>query len=162
MWQGGATPAPAVLTTRDTRPLRDRSYQLEMRKETAAWLNETGCPCTAQTLAQITGKDFKTVFQHLVLLLDPNYPFDPNAKLEEDFIPALKAMVYPHINQLDVKWLVTPASMHALPSLLGVLHWLVEMGKAGLRAPASLLLCLMPIEGQTELYGEPPPHTTRL
>ncbi|KZV70486.1 hypothetical protein PENSPDRAFT_579344 [Peniophora sp. CONT] len=158
MWQGGATPAPAALTTRDTRPLRDRAYQLEMRKETAAWLNETGCPCTAQTLANITAKDFRTVFQHLVLLLDPNYPFDPNAKLEEDFIPALKAMVYPHINQLDVKWLVTPASMHAWPSLLGVLHWLVEMGKVKLNYMESHHPTLQDSKDVPEEFSDPHHH----
>jgi hypothetical protein len=135
MWSGAmATPAPPALTARDHRPLRDRPFQAEMRKEIAAWLTETGWTCSAQTLNNITAKDFKLLFQHLVVLLDPNYPFDPNARLEDDFVPALKCMQYPFVNQLDPKWLVTPASMHAWPSLLGVLHWLVEQGKVCYRS----------------------------
>lgn len=130
MWQGvTATPAPAILTTRDPRPLRDRAFQAEMRRDVAAWLTETGWPCSSQTLSNITGKDFRLIFQHLIVLLDPNYPFDPNAKLEDEFVPALRCWKYPFVNQLDNKWLVTPASMHAWPSLLGVLHWLVDQGK---------------------------------
>jgi kinetochore protein NDC80 len=130
MWQGVmSTPAPSALTTRDPRPLRERSYQQEARKEIAAWLTETGWPCSPQTLSNITAKDFRAIFQHLVVLLDPNYPFDPNARLEDDFVPALKCMKYPFVNQLDTKWLVTPASMHAWPPLLGTLQWLVEAGK---------------------------------
>ncbi|KAI0029826.1 HEC/Ndc80p family-domain-containing protein [Vararia minispora EC-137] len=133
MWQGVmATPAPPALTARDPRSLRDRPFQAEIRKDIAAWLTETGWTCAPQTLNNITAKDFRIIFQHLILLLDPNYPFDPNVRLEDDFVPALKCIQYPFVNQLDSKWLVTPASMHAWPFLLGVLHWLVEEGKGRL------------------------------
>jgi len=80
----------------------------------------------------ITGKDFRGIFQHLVTLLDPFYPFDPKLRLEDEFLSALKALRYPFVNQLDSKWLAAPASMHSWPSLLGVLHWLVVMCKVSL------------------------------
>ena len=82
-----------------------------------------------QTLVNITGKDFRVIFRHLVELVDPWHPFDPKVRLEDEFLPALKALRYPFVQQMDVKWLAAPASMHSWPSLLGMLHWLVEMGK---------------------------------
>lgn len=82
-----------------------------------------------QTLVNITGKDFRAIFHHLVELIDPWHPFDPKVRFEDEFLPALKALRYPFVAQIDVKWLAAPASMHSWPSLLGMLHWLVEMGK---------------------------------
>jgi hypothetical protein len=41
----------------------------------------------------------------------------------------LKALRYPFAAQIDAKWLAAPASMHSWPFLLGMLHWLVEIGK---------------------------------
>lgn len=124
-----ATPSTAPLAVKDSRPLRDRAFQTEMRKELLAWLSETGFECTMATLQNITGNNFRVIFQYLINLLDPNFVFDPKAKLEEEFIPVLKCVRYPFINQLDTKWLAAPASMHSWPALLGCLHWLVKQGK---------------------------------
>ncbi|OBZ75594.1 putative kinetochore protein NDC80 [Grifola frondosa] len=81
-------------------------------------------------LQNITGKDFRAVFQHLIKTLDPLWPFDTDQRFEEHFVQALRAMRYPYIGQLDLKWLPTPAAMHSWPTLLGMLHWLVELGRA--------------------------------
>ncbi|TFY81964.1 hypothetical protein EWM64_g2047 [Hericium alpestre] len=133
MWGGVVMPPPPVLQmTKDTRPLRDRGFQTKMRQDIYNWLQETGYDIAVQTLANITGKDFRGIFQHLVTLLDPMYPFDPKHRLEDEFIPALKTLRYPYVGQLDPKWLAAPASMHSWPSLLGVLHWLVMNGKGRL------------------------------
>jgi len=53
----------------------------------------------------------------------------------------LKALRYPFASQIDTKWLAAPASMHSWPFLLGMLHWLVEMGKV--RLPPYLRICII-------------------
>lgn len=131
IWGGGAAIAapPSSQTVKDTRPLRDRPYQTKMRGDIYSWLQSTGYDISMQTLVNITGKDFRAIFHHLVELIDPWHPFDPKVRFEDEFLPALKALRYPFVSQIDVKWLAAPASMHSWPSLLGMLHWLVEMGK---------------------------------
>ena len=72
------------------------------------------------------------MFDCLVLILDPSHPLNPNARFEDEFVPALKALRYPFAGGIDNKWLAAPASMHSWPALLGVLHWLVEACKVTL------------------------------
>ncbi|KAI0049662.1 hypothetical protein FA95DRAFT_1515305 [Auriscalpium vulgare] len=136
IWGGpgaAAMPPPASgAPLKDHRPLRDQQYQRKMRQEIHAWLQSTEYDISMQTLANITGKDFRGIFQYLVAMLDPFYPFDSKARFEDEFMPALKSLRYPFVGQLDPKWLAAPASMHSWPSLLGVLHWLVVMCKGRL------------------------------
>lgn len=120
---------PPALPMKDPRPLRDRQYQLKMRQDIVAQLQDTGYDIHPSTLANITGKDFRSIFQHLVLLLDPCHPFNQSSRFEDEFVPAMRALRYPFVSQLDPKWLAAPASMHSWPTLLGVLHWLVNMVK---------------------------------
>ncbi|KAJ2917624.1 hypothetical protein MD484_g2802, partial [Candolleomyces efflorescens] len=80
------------------------------------------------TLTNIQGKDYRAIFNELLLHLDPNHILN-QPRFEDEFVPALKAVRYPFAHQIDNKWLAAPASMHSWPSLLGVLHWLVEMCK---------------------------------
>ncbi|KAG6813606.1 hypothetical protein H0H92_009223 [Tricholoma furcatifolium] len=129
VWGGGAAPPQSSQTARDTRPLRDRQFQVKMRQEIVAYLQESGFEISMASLSNITGKDFRAIFDFLVLTLDPSHPFSQNARFEDEFVPALKALRYPFAHQIDNKWLAAPASMHSWPSLLGVLHWLVEMCK---------------------------------
>jgi kinetochore protein NDC80 len=98
-----------------------------MRQEIVSFLQSTGYDISMPTLLNITGKDFRSIVYHLVLMLDPNHNYDPNARFEDDFIPTLRALHYPYAGQIDPKWLATPAIMHSWPYLLGALHWLVEM-----------------------------------
>lgn len=99
-----------------------------MRQEIFLFLQSAGFEIALPTLSNIQGKEYRAIFEFLVLNLDPVYPFSAG-KFEDDFAPALKALRYPYSNSLDNKWLAAPASMHSWPSLLGVLHWLVEMCK---------------------------------
>ncbi|KAJ8481219.1 hypothetical protein ONZ51_g6140 [Trametes cubensis] len=101
-----------------------------MRQDVATFLISTGFEVAPQMLQNITGKDFRAVFQHLILYFDPLWPFKPEQRFEESFMQALKAMKYPYLGQIDIKWLPTPAAMHSWPALLGMLHWLVELGRA--------------------------------
>ena len=66
---------------------------------------------------------------HLVLLLDPAWPFEEGAKLEGQFLQPLQAFRYPFVGSIDIRWLAAPAAPHSLPSLLAVLHWLTDLGK---------------------------------
>lgn len=141
IWGGAAAAAApsSSQTVKDTRPLRDRPYQIKMRQDIHSWLQSTGYEISMQTLVNITGKDFRSIFHHLVELIDPWHPFDPEMRFEDEFLPALKALRYPFAAQIDAKWLAAPASMHSWPFLLGMLHWLVEMGKV---RHTLLLICI--------------------
>jgi kinetochore protein NDC80 len=100
-----------------------------MRQDVVSWLQSTEYDISMQTLANITGKEYRNIVQYLFSMLDPGYPFEPQARFEEEFITALKCIRYPFVGQVDPKWLAAPASMHSWPSLLGVLHWLIVMCK---------------------------------
>jgi kinetochore protein NDC80 len=125
----GALPPVAIQPLKDSRPLRDRQYQAKMRQDIISWLQSTEYDISMQTLMNITGKEYRNIFLYLFSMLDPGYPFDPQARFEDEFIPALKCIRYPFVGQIDSKWLAAPASMHSWPSLLGVLHWLTVMCK---------------------------------
>lgn len=129
VWGGGAAAAApsGSQVIKDNRPLRERSYQAKMRQDVHNYLNSAGFEISMQALASMQGKDYRAIFDALILTLDPFYPFREGARFEEEFIPALKAVRYPFVHQIDPKWLAAVASPHSWPYLLGVLHWLVEL-----------------------------------
>lgn len=122
-------PPSAILVQKDNRPLRDRAYQGRMRQDIYSYLNDSGFEISMQALTNMQGKDYRAIFDTLVLTLDPCHPLKEGARFEEEFIPALKALRYPYSHQIDPKWLAAVASPHSWPYLLGVLHWLVELCK---------------------------------
>ncbi|KAJ7470543.1 HEC/Ndc80p family-domain-containing protein [Mycena latifolia] len=132
IWNGGAAvpPPPGSLTLKESRPLRDRSFQTQMKQDISIYLKSVGYEIAQSTLNNIQGKDYRAIFDFLVCILDPYHPLNSNARFEDEFVPALKALRYPFVQAIDNKWLAAPASMHSWPSLLGVLHWLVEACKA--------------------------------
>lgn len=135
MWAGGAqasAPMGSQGSVKDTRPLRDRPFQAKMRQDIWAWLDRNGIEVSPQTLREVTVKDFRAVYQHLVRLLDPEWPFGDKETPEDQFANPLRALRYPYIGQWDRKTLATPGAMHAWPFYLGVLHWLAELGSARL------------------------------
>lgn len=129
IWSGGGQiQQQSAQTFKDTRPLRDRQYQARMRHDIFIFLQSAGFEIAPSTLNNIQGKEYRAIYEFLVLNLDPVYPFS-SGRFEDDFAPALKALRYPYSHSLDNRWLAAPASMHSWPPLLGVLHWLVEMCK---------------------------------
>lgn len=136
IWAGGSQQsAPSgSQTSKDPRPLRDRQYQSKMRQDILSYLQGDDFDISMGTLTNIQGKDYRAIFTYLLLTLDPCHPLNENARFEEQFVPALKSLKYPYAHQIDNKWLAAPASMHSWPSLLGVLHWLVEVCKVRLIA----------------------------
>ena len=117
---------PAV---KDPRPLRDRQYQAKMRQDILLYLQGSNAEVSMATLTNIQRKEYRAIFLFLVEELDPGYKSVEGTRFEDEFVPALKALRYPFAHQIDNKWLAAPASMHSWPSLLGVLHWLVELCK---------------------------------
>lgn len=133
MWSGGpATSAPSLSqVAKDTRPLRDRQYQAKMRQDIYLYLQGSNAEVPMATLSNIQRKEYRAIFFFLVEILDPGYISVEGARFEDEFVPALKALRYPYAHQIDNKWLAAPASMLSWPSLLGVLHWLVNLCKVG-------------------------------
>lgn len=122
-------PPSSLTIQKDNRPLRDRAYQGRMRQDIYNYLNDSGFEISMQALTKMQNKDYRAVFDTLVLKLDPGHPLKEGGRLEDEFIPALKALRYPYAYQIDPKWLVAVASPHSWPHLLGALHWLVELCK---------------------------------
>ncbi|KAF7338476.1 putative kinetochore protein NDC80 [Mycena venus] len=130
-WVGGAPlPPTGSQTQKDPRPLRERAFQTQMKQDISTYLKGRGYDIAQTTLNNIQGKDYRAIFDFLVSTLDPYHPLNQNARFEDEFVPALKALRYPFAHGIDNKWLAAPASMHSWPALLGVLHWLVESCKA--------------------------------
>lgn len=131
IWTGGATMAPpsSSQALKDNRPLRDRPFQAKMRQDVYNYLNESGYEISMPMLTSMQGKDYRAIFDTLVLTLDPCHPLKEGARFEDEFIPTLKTLRYPFAHQLDTKWLAAVASPHSWPYLLGVLHWMVEVCK---------------------------------
>ncbi|CAK5279591.1 unnamed protein product [Mycena citricolor] len=132
MWPGAANmpPPPSSQTMKDTRPLREKSFQITMKQDISQYLRSVHYDIGPATLNNIQGKEYRAIVEFLILQLDPYHPFDPASRMEDEFIPALRALRYPFVNSIDVKSLAAPASMHYWPAFLGVMHWLVECCKA--------------------------------
>ncbi|KAH6918928.1 HEC/Ndc80p family-domain-containing protein [Coprinopsis sp. MPI-PUGE-AT-0042] len=129
-WAGAGLPPPTMSqAVKDPRPLRERAYQLRMKQDVLAFLQANAFDITMATLNNIAAKDFRTIFTFLVYALDPETQLEDIPNFQDIFVPHLKALRYPFAHLIDNKWLAAPASMHSWPSLLGVLHWLVEMCK---------------------------------
>ncbi|KAJ7905277.1 hypothetical protein B0H14DRAFT_2659637 [Mycena olivaceomarginata] len=95
-WGGGALPPPPSSQTHISTYLKGNGYEIAQT-----------------TLNNITGKDYRAIFDFLVSTLDPCHPLNQNARFEDEFVPALKA---------SSKWLAAPASMHSWPALLRALY----------------------------------------
>ena len=134
MWPGGnqgVAPPSSQGFAKDTRPLRDRSFQSKMRHDICSYLNNRieGTRIAPQTLQSCSGNTFREIFKTLVSCLDPNWPLDMD-KFEDILVQTLRALKYPYLGQIDIRWLSAPAAMHSWPTLLGMLHWLAELAKA--------------------------------
>lgn len=132
MWTGGnqgVAPPSSQGFAKDTRPLRDRSFQSKMRQDICAYLIRHDYHIVPQQLQSTSGNTFRDIYKKLVSCLDPKWPIDMEAKFDDLLVQTLRALKYPYLNQIDLRWLSAPAAMHSWPTLLGMLHWLAELGK---------------------------------
>lgn len=125
------TPGPSH-THKDPRNARDKAVQQAMRNVIWTRLQESQFQgvISRQTLLSPTAKDFRGIFEHFLVLIDPAYKAIENGKkFEDEVINILKVLHYPFVDAIDKKWLAAPASMHSWPSLLAMLHWLAQISK---------------------------------
>lgn len=162
VWSGAVTlgPQSSNQNMKDPRPLRDKPYQAKMKHDIHIYLQESGFDIPRESLSSMTGKDYRMIFEFLVLRLDPSHPFNPNARFEDHFVPALKSLQYPFAHQIDNKWLATPAAPHSWPFLLGVLHWLAELCKLREHYLNSGHLTLQTASDVTDEFDDPADHRT--
>ncbi|KIP04758.1 hypothetical protein PHLGIDRAFT_120415 [Phlebiopsis gigantea 11061_1 CR5-6] len=132
IWAGGAQAnvASGSQVAKDTRPLRERPYQVKMRQDIIDWCRVNEFDIQPQVLQNITAKDFRVIFEQLVQSVDPVWHFEPAKVLGDQLIQALRALQYPYVGSIDLKWLSAPGAPYSWPSLLGMLHWLSELGRA--------------------------------
>jgi SMC interacting uncharacterized protein involved in chromosome segregation len=123
---------PRVITTQgDDRPLRDKPYQAKLVREIVAYTAENGFSITFQALINTpTLKDFTDLFHFLYnQIFDPGHTWDPRTKINDEFVPLLKTMRYPYLDQVAKGLGGGVVAPHSWPALLGMLHWIVEYAK---------------------------------
>ena len=82
-------------------------------------------PISPKILTTPSIKDFQHIFMFLYNRLDPGYSWQK--KFEEDVLVLVKCMKYPYADSITKSTLMAVGSMHAWPSLLAVLIWMVEL-----------------------------------
>ncbi|KAG4305374.1 hypothetical protein PORY_000930 [Pneumocystis oryctolagi] len=113
--------------SKDPRPIRDKQYQLTCIHSILTYLSNSGFPqaLTPKNLQQPTQKDFMTIFKWLYHRLDPNYQFIK--KMDDEVITCIKNIKYPFADQISRSQLIAVGSPHSWPSMLSMLHWMVEV-----------------------------------
>lgn len=117
------------ISNKDTRPLRDRSYQEKIRNEIFTFLNnnnfemETKHLLTDRTLRNPTQKDFMVILMWLFRKIDPGY--NGLSHIESDITTFLKIIQYPYLASIT-RSQISAAGGQNWYIFLGLLHWLVE------------------------------------
>lgn len=118
------------VTRHDSRPLRDRNYQVLIQQEIHDFLSankfelEMNHPLTAKTLRQPTQKDFVLIFQFLYGKIDPNYRFTKS--VETEVFVLLKVLNYPYLDGIN-RSQISAVGGHNWPAFLGMIYWLVKV-----------------------------------
>ncbi|TPX70338.1 hypothetical protein SpCBS45565_g01736 [Spizellomyces sp. 'palustris'] len=122
MGTGGVT-----IITKDPRQIRDKSWQANAIRSLINFLVQSGYnqAVSVKTLQAPSAKDFQNIFKFLYAQLDPDYVFQK--KFEEEVPPILKGLRYPFADQISKSHLYSVGSMHAWPTLLAMLTWIVEL-----------------------------------
>ncbi|KAI9353822.1 HEC/Ndc80p family-domain-containing protein [Obelidium mucronatum] len=125
---GIASAMNAPLTiAKDPRPIREKQWQANAIRNLINFLVQAGYnqPVSPKTLQAPSGKDFTSIFKFLYAQLDPCYVFVK--KFEEEVPVILRGLRYPFCDQISKSHLHSVGSMHAWPSLLAMLTWMVEL-----------------------------------
>merc|ERR1719175_331675 len=113
---------------KDTRPLTDKSYQLEEIKKLLDFLRQNKYANTSLTSKHfpLNTKEFVNIFNFLYSFLDPRITNKiPSAKFEEEALKTLKSLNYP--GNLTKSSFVAMGSMHTWPTVLGSLSYLCDI-----------------------------------
>ncbi|KAJ3284177.1 kinetochore-associated Ndc80 complex subunit ndc80 [Rhizoclosmatium sp. JEL0117] len=135
--------APLAIA-KDPRPIRDKQWQANAIRNLIAFLVQAGYnqPVSPKTLQAPSAKDFTSIFKFLYAQLDPRYVFVK--KFEEEVPVILRGLRYPFCDQISKSHLASVGSMHAWPSLLAMLTWMVE-----------LIMCCDQMDTQNEFDDDP-------
>ncbi|PJF18623.1 hypothetical protein PSACC_01565 [Paramicrosporidium saccamoebae] len=112
---------------KDPRPIREKSYQLEVIKNLINFLAKSGYPhpISQKILTAPSAKDFQNIFKFLYAQLDPGYDF--GKKFEDEVPLVMKGLRYPFAGEISKSQLYACGSMHAWPGLLAMLGWMVDL-----------------------------------
>ncbi|KAJ3271869.1 kinetochore-associated Ndc80 complex subunit ndc80 [Terramyces sp. JEL0728] len=112
---------------KDPRPIKDKKWQANAINRLITFLVNSGYPhpVSPKTLTPPTSKDFQTIFKFLYAQLDPYFEFQK--KFEEEVPVILKGLRYPFADQISKSNLFTVGSLHAWPTLLAMLIWMMEL-----------------------------------
>lgn len=112
---------------KDPRPVRDKTFQANSTRALLEFLMRVGYPhpISQKLLTAPSAKDFQQIFKFLYGHLDPTYEF--GKKFEEEVPGLLRGLRYPFANEISKSQLYAVGSMHAWPSLLAMLVWMLEL-----------------------------------
>jgi kinetochore protein NDC80 len=112
---------------KDPRPIKDKKWQQQAIQQLIYHLVQSGFPAqiSPKTLTTPSSKDFQLIFKFLYAQLDPHFTF--TKKFEEEVPVLIKALRYPFADQINKSNLFTVGSLHAWPTLLAMLQWMVEL-----------------------------------
>lgn len=120
---------PSVMPTiKDPRPIREKSYQYSAIKSLIKFLAESSFdrPISPKILSSPSAKDFQAIFKFLYACLDQGYNWT-DKKFEEEVPGLIKSLRYPFASDISKSHLYAVGSMHAWPSLLAMLQWMIEL-----------------------------------
>ncbi|WRT65058.1 uncharacterized protein IL334_002000 [Kwoniella shivajii] len=134
--QSSARPslAPGIYTSvtcKDTRPLRDKSFQSECMRNVSDYLAiaRYPAPLTPKTFISPTAKEFQSIFRFLIVaLIGPGLSW--TKKFEDDALSILRDLRYPGLDSVSKTAFTAPGAPQSWPGMLAMLNWLVELCKA--------------------------------
>ena len=112
---------------KDPRPIKDKKWQQNAVAKLVQFLVQSGFPqaVSVKTFSSPSSKDFQSVFKFLFGMIEPEYKFE--GKFEETVPVLLRGLRYPFAEGVNKSNLFTVGSLHAWPTLLAMLIWMVEL-----------------------------------
>jgi kinetochore protein NDC80 len=134
---GGVAATPAASYARpaaalkDTRPIKDKSWQKKARDDIFEFLEQHGYPYMMPERALIgpTTKEFQDIFRFLFNKFDnreSTTSLAPNKKFEDEVPILLRSAGYPFAADISKSHLQAIGAQHSWPGMLAMLHWFVE------------------------------------
>ncbi|KAL8155950.1 kinetochore protein NDC80 homolog [Apium graveolens] len=116
-------PSIASTTRNPSIPISDKSFQLSAIRTINLYLSSHSANFTLKPPLP-SAKDIIETLKLILKNLD--FPVTGSSKLEDDLFSVLKVLGCPI--KLNRSALKAPGTPHSWPSLLGVMHWLVQIG----------------------------------
>lgn len=116
--------ASTLVTTRrtDPRPLKDKVYQAECRKNLAEFLLTNGFPCfNPKMLVSPTKKDFESMLRFMLLIHDEDMGLPNGNAFSSEAHGLIKALGYPF--SISKTTFDAAGASHTWPTLLGLLDF---------------------------------------